>query len=315
MDNAIQTVNNNSLDVENIALKIAREAPELKDLNKEQLGQIAKIVITQRLTDELNRKANIANVDYRMEKEIFLMVSSRTGSEYTQSSYKRALNILEKYAKRNNINILLMDYAQADNFINSLGGSPNSKRLIIAGISSFYSYMERRNASIHNPIRGTKLRPVSKAVKDIEIPDDEDLNTIINELPELEKTAVYIMAYRGLRVGALNGLKIKGNTFQSCSKGKAIYGRFSDDIMRELDNKMPFAGYTTTTLKVRVYRAVKKLYDEGKIKATYSAHDFRHYYAVSQYRQDKDIYKLSKLLNHSNIAITETYLKSLRIEV
>ena len=49
--------------------------------------------------------------------------------------------------------------------------------------------------------------------------------------------------------------------------------------------------------------------------AAYSAHDFRHYFAVSEYLKDKDIYKLSKLLDHSNISVTEGYLKGLKIAV
>jgi len=162
MNNELQIPAENQLSVEDMALRIAQEAPNLKDLNKEQLEQIAKIVITQRLTDELNKKVNIADIDYRMEKELFLMMSSRTGSEYTQMSYRKSLGKLERYAKRNNFNILLMNYAQADDFINSLVGSPNTKRLTVAGISSFYTYMERRNSSIENPIRGTKARPSAK---------------------------------------------------------------------------------------------------------------------------------------------------------
>ena len=211
-----------------------------------------------------------------------------------------------------------MNYAQADDFINSLVGSPNTKRLTVAGISSFYTYMERRNSSIENPIRGTKARPSAKAVKEVEIPDNEDMEVILNELPELERMAVYIMAYRGLRVGALSGLKVRGNSYQTVSKGKQIYGHFSDDIMNnikvsDLSNKTPFSEYSTNSLKVRIYRAVKKLHKDKKIKAAYSAHDFRHYYAVNEYKHNRDIYRLSKLLNHSNIAITETYLKSFRI--
>ena len=46
-----------------------------------------------------------------------------------------------------------------------------------------------------------------------EIPTEIELFTILNELPELEKMAVYIMTYRGLRVGALNKLKVWGNKY------------------------------------------------------------------------------------------------------
>ena len=51
------------------------------------------------------------------------------------------------------------------------------------------------------------------------------------------------------------------------------------------------------------------MYLAGKIKA----HDFRHYFAATEYQKDHDIYRVSKLLNHASIAVTETYLKSINV--
>ena len=294
--------------VELMAIKIANEAPELKDLTIEQLEQIAKIVITQNLTNELNLKSKIANINYNLERDIFLKISSRTGSEHTKLSYLKSITILEKHCKKNDINILTVSPGQIDNFI----------RLTVAGISAFYSYLERRYSVIKNPIRGTKARPGAKTVKEIEIPTEIELFTILNELPELEKMAVYIMAYRGLRVGALNKLKVWGSKYQSYSKGKKIHGEFPIEVIAnikqsDLNNQTPFENLTTNAIKLRIYRQTMKLRNQGKINAAYSAHDFRHYFAISEYQKDKDIYKLSKLLDHANISITEHYLKCLKI--
>ena len=316
--NGLTEYKNNA--VETMALKIAKESPELNDLTAEQLEQIAKIVITQNLTNELNNKAKIANINYKQEKSLFIMMSSRTGSEYTQISYLKALKELERYTKKNGINILQLTPGQADEFIYSLNGSPNSKNLIIAGVSSFYSYLERKYSVIKNPVRGTRARPARKAVKEIEIPNEMDLITILNSMPELEKMAVYIMAYRGLRVGALKELKIWGSKYQSYSKGKSIFGEFPIEVIAnikntELNNKTPFSKLSTNALKLRIYRQTMRLYKEGKIQSAYSAHDFRHYFAITEYEKDRDIYKLSKLLDHTNISITEMYLKGLKIAV
>jgi integrase len=230
------------------------------------------------------------------------------------------LIILEKYTRKNDINILLITPGQIDDFIHSLKGSPNTIRLTVAGISSFFSYLERRYSVIQNPIRGTKARPGVRTVKEIEIPTDIEMFTILNELPELEKMAVYIMAYRGLRVGALNKLKVWGNSYKSYSKGKDIFGEFPIEVITNIkysdfNHQTPFENISTEALKMRIIRACKKLYDEGKIRAVYSAHDFRHYFATTEYQKDKDIYRVSKLLDHSNISITETYLRSLKIAV
>jgi Site-specific recombinase XerC len=310
--------NNNSVDF--IIRKIAKESPQLKDLNNEQLEQIAKIVITQKLTKEMDDKANIADIDISNEINLFIQQAGRTKSIYTKSIYRQAIATLLRYARKNQINILMMNYAQADDFIYSLTGAPKTIRLKIAAISSFYSFLERRHTAVKNPIRGTKARPQDKTVKPTEIPTDEEMQIIIDSLPDYEKLAVYIMAYRGLRIGALNRLKIWGNGFQTISKGKEINGEFSDDILSmlkksSLNYKMPFCDLSTGALKVRIIRATQKLHRQGKINAPYSAHDFRHYFAVSNYLQDKDIYRLSKLLDHSNIAITQTYLKALKIAV
>jgi site-specific recombinase XerD len=311
--------NSMSNNVEALARKIKKEAPKLQELDKETLEAIAKIVITQRLTDELNEKINLADIDYKMEKNIFIMACGRTGSDYTHTAYLKSLKALETYCKSNNINILLMNYAQADDFIYSLQGSPNSKRLTIAAISSFYTFLERRNANIKNPVRGTRARPEKKPVKKLEIPTDNEVNIILNSVPEPERLAVYIMAFRGLRIGALRRLTIWGNTYTSVSKGKQIYGEFSPDILKQvkksdLNNKTPFSDYSVNALKLRIYRQTQKLFNDGKISSAFSAHDFRHYFAVSEYQKDQDIYKLCQLLDHSNISITENYLKSIRIK-
>jgi len=43
-----------------------------------------------------------------------------------------------------------------------------------------------------------------------------------------------------------------------------------------------------------------------------SPHTFRHTFAVTFMRHNNDIYRLSKLLGHSSVAVTEAYLKSFR---
>jgi len=128
------------------------------------------------------------------------------------------------------------------------------------------------------------------------------------------------MAYRGLRIGALNKLKVWGAKYQSVSKGKSIFGEFPIEVITNiksspLSNKTPFETLTTNALKLRIYRQTIRLHREGKIQAAYSAHDFRHYFAVAEYQKDKDIYRLSKLLDHTNISITESYLRSLKVAV
>jgi site-specific recombinase XerD len=47
------------------------------------------------------------------------------------------------------------------------------------------------------------------------------------------------------------------------------------------------------------------------IAAAYSAHDLRHLYAVTEYRKDRDLYRVSKPLGHASIQVTEKYLRDM----
>jgi integrase len=78
-----------------------------------------------------------------------------------------------------------------------------------------------------------------------------------------------------------------------------------------LDRRRPFAESSKTRLADAIRKRTARLAEFGTIKAAYSAHDFRHLFAVTEYRKDRDIYRVSKLLGHASIQVTETYLRGL----
>ena len=133
------------------------------------------------------------------------------------------------------------------------------------------------------------------------------------------RAAVYVMAFRGLRVGGLPGLTLHGKKFSTITKGSEHHGTMSEQCLSEirkahLPGKTPFADYSASIISDSFYRLVKKLHAQGTLSTRYSVHDLRHYYAVTYYLEHKDIYTLKKLLHHSSILTTERYLKSLNIE-
>ena len=201
--------------VQDMALRIAREAPTLADLNNDQLEQIARIVMTQRLTQELHTAANLAGIDYEKEKAVFL--SNAGQSEHTRRGYKLAIARLDAWAARHNVNPLELTAAQADDFIYSLRNEKNEKtgkenspatiRLTTAAVSSFFTFLHRRHVSIENPFRGTKARPKEKAVRKLAVPSEKEVKTMLKALPPMEAAAVSIMAGLGLRAGGLSTLE------------------------------------------------------------------------------------------------------------
>jgi len=278
--------------------------------------------------------AEIAGIDYPAEKETFL---SYARSEHTRRAYAAALDGLEKWAAVKNKSPLELNAADADGFIHDMkaeGRAPATTRRDVAAISAFYTHLERStDGKIKNPIRGTKQRPAKENKKDAIIPTEKDYKTIIDELPPVEKAIVITMATRGLRAGALPTLELKGEKYIGKSKGKRLEENGTAGITLPpaalkairaagLDLKKPFAWKTkqgrdnsANAIECRVNFQIEKLHKAGAIRAAYSCHDFRHFFAVREYEKNKDIFRLSKLLNHAGIQITQVYLRGIGIEL
>jgi len=309
-----------------MAMRIKQEAPTLADLNNEQLELIARIVMTQRLAAEMNTAVDLAGIEWQKERDTFL---SDCRSEHTHRAYTAALGRLEAWASREGKNPLSLSASDADQFIRELkaeGRAAASARRDIAAASAFYTFLERYHSAIKNPFRGTKIRPPKENKKDTVIPAAADYETIIKELPPIERAIVITLAGRGLRAGALPTLELKHGKYHGKSKGKTLLENDAAGITlppkaisaikaAKLDLKKPFAWITANAIERRVNYQIGKLYNAGKIAACYSCHDFRHYFAVQEYKKNKDIFRLSKLLNHAGIQVTQVYLKSLGVKL
>ena len=292
--------------------------PEPAKWTREQKAQAVQFAALLETAQKMISVKAVAGIDYQSERETFLNNAGKTGSEHTRTAYRAGLERLETWAAAKSINILEITPMQADDFIYSLRGrSPASVRLDTAAASSFFTWLHRRHNAIENPFRGSKARPAKKTVKKVDAPETTgEIKAIIKGLsPELAAAAA-VMAYRGLRAGALPTLSITGGKFTGHSKGKPIQGKMPPEALAaikaaSLPLRGPFAGIKANTLEKRIARAIKKLFEEGKVNAAYSCHDLRHCYAITEYRKDNDIRRVSKLLNHASIQITEKYLEGL----
>lgn len=119
-----------------------------------------------------------------------------------------------------------------------------------------------------------------------------------------------------VRVGSLSSIEIRNGKYFAHSKGRDIKGSVNEKAMRAikaygLEASNPFASINTEGIRTQFYQITKRLFAQNKIAASYSVHDLHHYFAVCEYKKDKDIYALKNKLCHSSIAITELYLKSI----
>jgi len=257
-------------------------------------------------------------------------------SKNTKLAYQNALCIFENYIADNTIeNILDINNSIADDFIYSLknaGLSASTVRQYTGAVSSFFSFAERKtDGIIKNSFRGTKARPKAKTnntgkfynicINDKTLNEvSADIDTIISHIENKElKAIILIMKCCGLRVGAFNNkFQIKGNKFTCTTKGSEFSGTLPENCLKSIRNAGlkhtdVFAGWTDTQLKNLFKYHTNNLYKNGCIHYAYSCHDLRHFFAITEYKKDCDIYRVSKALGHSSIAITEKYLKGLNV--
>ena len=300
-------------------------APELAALPEAQREQIFKSAAYRKITRTAEKVLNIYGVDWVGEREEFL---NSFQSEHTRRSYAGALNRFENWAGREGINPSAASYAEMNSyvtFMKSENRAPASIRRDVAGLSSLFTFLERRHEGIKNTVRGTRLRPKSEPKKAPRVPTADEVKIILEYAnPEL-KAAISVMAFRGLRCGALPGLSAWGGQFETKSKGQVIRGRLPEEAMRAIESaglslKKPFEGMITNNFEKRLEYYVKGLYRRGLLSRldsegrpiVFGCHSFRHYYAVTEYQKNKDIHALRVLLNHSDIGVTDKYLRGLQ---
>lgn len=298
---------------------LVRQTPSLESLGQEELKQVAKAMVLDSLKDDLKNRVEIGKIDYHEKKALFLSRALRR-SERTSKAYESALNMLEAWAERKGVHVLEMKATDADVFIDALEGSSSTIRLRIAASSSFFTFLDRETEGrIRNPFRGTKSRP-KKKTKEPEVPTLLEIEAIKGAVSPAIQAAIVVMVEHGLRVGALRSLSIRAGRYSGISKGKDFSGTISDAALEaiksaHLETKRPFAGLSEDSVRNAFKYSSGKLAKAGKIKAAYSVHDLRHFFAIGEYRKDKDIYRLKTLLGHASIQVTEIYLKGIEAYV
>jgi len=346
---SIQSINPSNFPItEANAVEILNSKPDFNSLSESDRAQILKIAAVDDYKSELQHKAKIAKLNYSDLKATFL---TNAKSEHTKEAYILALSRLEMYLGILGKSFAEISTLEADKFIQShFLSKPLNKgalnmmaadrasasiRRDASCIGAFYSFVQRiSNNEFANPFRGTRAKPALQPVKELCVPTKEEISAILasKDVPKELRAAIAIMAYRGIRVGGLPGLNIDyiNQSFTTMSKGKAYNGHLTEcdtvgttPVLKYFNvfegKKKPFNGMTAPQIKMQVAYWMKRLNQKGVISVCYSCHDFRHHFAVAQYRGDYansnkgDIYKLQKLLNHSSISITETYLKSLNL--
>lgn len=309
--------------VRDVARTIAKEAPRLSDLGEAELEKLARVVVAESLRDELKAAVQLEKIDYPSERARFLARASRTGSTHTTKAYRTALQRLEAWSSRQGVPVLELTPAQADDWIESekgQGRAPSSVRLSVSGVSAFWTWLERRDAELRNPFRGTRSRPVNKPRRKLAVPTPQEIELLQAFAAPPLRAAIVAMARMGLRVGGLPGLSIYGERWTTTTKGQEQSGQVPDDVRKELERaglplRSPFAQLTASQIADRFRLLVGRLLKAGQVQERYSVHDLRHAFAVGLYQACHDVYQVKTALGHSSVSATERYLRSLGMGV
>ena len=196
-----------------------------------------------------------------------------------------------------------------------------------------YEYIDR------NPM--TKIKNIKGAKTIIETFTDDEIKRILNVyyapdfLSVRNKTILYILVETGIRCGELCKIKLQDiNDYYILIHGKGNKDRQVPvtPILRKQINKLIkcknkhfkeqseylFTSVRNKQLTVEAVELVVKdagAYAHVRPNIRCSPHSIRHYYAQKMATGGVGIYTISRLLGHTNISITNTYLKSMNDEI
>lgn len=268
-------------------------------VDQKKFEQITELATNNKLAKDLLNEVNKEN--FELDHWIDLWLKNKPTN--TINTSKRALDKFIAYIDQMNIHVLDIKAAEVDQFINYLNDSSynnNSKRVHISYISSFYSSLVRWNKIPHNYFKGCRL-PKKTESESLDVPNEAEVKAILELANDKYKTIFEFIITTGCRVGFLPTMKIGQKGYiKGTSKGKEI----DYTIDPELATRLRKIG------KLPSKRAIQKYMSRI---THFTPHSLRHYFAVKDYSEHKDIYRLSRLLKHASYQVTETYLKSIKV--
>ena len=213
--------------------------------------------------------------------------------------------------------------------------SPNSVRLLISVLKSFFNYLSDENLISSNPTRKIKLpkkvASVPKAIAKFEI---EKILNAINISPHRcqknqirDKLIISMLYYTGIRKSELlalnwNDINLEKSVLTIRSgKGRKyrtipIHPKLQKLLDMYLSQRLPltnyalFVGEQGKQLSKNSFDNILKMYLKlsGLDSKGFSAHCFRHSFATHLVESGVDIFTVQELLGHASLDSTKIYI-------
>lgn len=218
------------------------------------------------------------------------------------------------------------------------GLQPQSILAMIKLISAFFNWCIYEEYLVENPMNKVEKPKVPKKI--FNGFTTENVNSMINAftyknyIEARNKALIAMLADCGLRAKEITGLltvNVKDTTILVNGKGNKERIVFISPVLKkiliryerlrrqfcnekDIDSTNYFLTYLGTELGyMALYNVIKEAGERALIDGKrVSPHTFRHFYAVQTLNSGQmDVYSLSRILGHSDIATTQKYLSSM----
>lgn len=266
-----------------------------------------------------------------IEEFIDYLRFERKYSENTISSYKRDLNKINIYIKKE---FTKLNKKDIQNYIQKLSKEENTSSVsrCISTLKSFYKFLEINKYTNSNPLttitNPKTQKKLPKVLSEEEIDKLLDINLNTN-FDYRNKAMLELMYSSGLRVSELVNLKV--NDIDLVNSSVRIFGKGSKERI------IPLNDYATIALKNYIlyyrtslfkhgennylflnnhgnkmtrqgfFKILSKIAKEKNIKTELSPHTLRHSFATHLLKHGADLRSIQELLGHSDISTTQIY--------
>lgn len=273
-------------------------------------------------------------------EQVFIQeCKSRNLSEFTIRTYRVNIEYLMKYLKTNDINFTDISSKTINDYkLYLIENTDRNTTSINTNLRHINTYLKwcYESGYISESI---KVKYVRGQAEPKHIYSDEDIKTLLKK-PKLSDTTytefrtyciINVLVSTGMRRSSLLNIKLEDILWSkqliklSHTKNKQVhYVSMNSKLTTVLkdwlkyrvgeDTDYLFTTQTGKKLEPLTISTSIATYNRSHGVSVTSVHSFRHYYSTKLVESGVDIFTISKLLGHSNISITQNYLRSLNLE-
>lgn len=264
------------------------------------------------------------------------LIFERNLAENTLKGYLQDIQHLYEYAQIEGKQVIEMSYEELENFLGYLydmGIAPRSIARVVAGVRSFYTFLEMEEVIETNPADLLETPRIGKKLP--EVLTLEEIDRLLSAIDPgcasgVRNLAMIELLYScGLRVSELCELKFnelyleeqyvrvlgKGRKERLVPMSPSAVMRIREylPIRQSIEAKQGFQHHVflsqqrASISRQMIFMIIRKLARTAGIDKTISPHTFRHSFATHLLEGGANLQAIKEMLGHADISTTEIY--------